>query len=169
MLRKKIDPHAHELLFDAADQGNTDAVRTLLAQSADINYQRTSESLTPLMIASYRGNLDTVRVLLEYGAVIDIKQKVGQVSFTALDQADIGHQKKVVKLIKEHITEQQTWEKRKKEVGSFFSGIPQKPRSHFSLPFFKSKEKKPVYNPKDLVDIINAYAEPVGMAHTRKS
>ena len=55
-------------LLDAAVRGNTDAIKMLLAFSADVNVRR-SDGATPLGAAVLGGdcNLSTVRVLLKAG------------------------------------------------------------------------------------------------------
>ena len=55
-------------LLDAAVRGNTDAIKMLLAFSADVNVRR-SDGATPLGAAVLGGdrNLSTARVLLKAG------------------------------------------------------------------------------------------------------
>lgn len=55
-------------VFVAAQHGQVDVVRVLLAHGGDPNRARTTDRATPLFIAAQVGRLDIVRVLLEFGA-----------------------------------------------------------------------------------------------------
>ena len=53
----------NEVLIAAATRGDAAAVRTLLANGADVN-AKTSKGETALMLASAKGHLDVVKALL---------------------------------------------------------------------------------------------------------
>jgi ankyrin repeat protein len=54
-------------LINAANQGDTDTVRTLLAQGANVNAV-SSQGETALMFAVYNGHINTAQALLATGA-----------------------------------------------------------------------------------------------------
>ena len=82
-------------LFNAAQNGNAETVRKLIALGADVNYQK-KDGWTPLMTAAAEGHADAVKVLLENGAKPNAKSKSGR---TALHFATQYGQEPVVKLL----------------------------------------------------------------------
>ena len=52
-----------DLLFNAARQGDTLALKELIASGADVNVQD-ARGYTPLIIASYNGHLDAAKILV---------------------------------------------------------------------------------------------------------
>jgi ankyrin repeat protein len=68
--------HGHTSLMRAALDGDTEKVRELLLQGADVN-QRDDNGRTALMFAVINGHSDTMNVLLEYGADVSAKSNVG--------------------------------------------------------------------------------------------
>lgn len=70
-------------LIRAAAEGNTDAVRALLANGADVN-ESTTRGETALIRAAFFGHADVVRLLLEAGADARRKDSLG---ITALEWA----------------------------------------------------------------------------------
>ncbi len=61
------ESHLNGLLLQAADQGNTDRVRTLIARGADVN-ARDEWDLTALHRAAHRRYVETANALLAQGA-----------------------------------------------------------------------------------------------------
>ncbi len=57
-------------LFNAARMGDTDTLRELIGQGADINVQD-ERGYTPLIIACYNGQPEAARLLLESGANVN--------------------------------------------------------------------------------------------------
>lgn len=66
----------HTALLNAANQGNANAVRTLLAQGAEINAV-SSRGETALMLAAYNGHTATVQALLASGATVQAADAQG--------------------------------------------------------------------------------------------
>ena len=60
-------------LFNAAQRGNLEEIRTLLEQGADINIRLGVDQWTPLMTASREGRLEAVELLLAEGADPNIR------------------------------------------------------------------------------------------------
>ena len=82
-------------LLRAAHEGDTDTVRSLLAEGANLEVSEDIcaggtdfDSWTPLFWAAAAGHRDTVEVLLDAGADIDAEDDE---NFTALDVAALGH------------------------------------------------------------------------------
>ncbi|HPD60922.1 MAG TPA: ankyrin repeat domain-containing protein, partial [Thermodesulfobacteriota bacterium] len=64
-------------LMDAAVQGKTDMVLSLIKGGADIE-ERTSAQQTPLMMAALAGQTSTVKVLIDNGAALEVRDKFGR-------------------------------------------------------------------------------------------
>jgi hypothetical protein len=64
-------------LTDAAVQGKTDTVASLLKQGANIE-EKTSAQQTPLMMAALAGKTSTVKVLIDNGAALETRDKFGR-------------------------------------------------------------------------------------------
>ncbi|MBU4269589.1 ankyrin repeat domain-containing protein [Candidatus Dependentiae bacterium] len=64
-------------LFDAADKGNTEALKVLIKNGADVN-EKLSNGITPIMLASRNNHEKTVRALAESGAVLDAQDQTGK-------------------------------------------------------------------------------------------
>jgi ankyrin repeat protein len=67
---------AQNLLIEAAEKGDTEKVKALLAQGADVNAKNKRGS-TALMLARDRGHSDTVRALVAKGGDVDAKDNNG--------------------------------------------------------------------------------------------
>ncbi|MBK5106414.1 MAG: ankyrin repeat domain-containing protein [Burkholderiales bacterium] len=65
-----------ESLLDAANAGDIDRARKLLAASADCN-ERNGDGATALMLAAYAGNLAMVKTLIEAGADVNAADERG--------------------------------------------------------------------------------------------
>lgn len=63
-----------EKLIKESMEGNTENVRMLLDEKADINYRDLCRKRTPLLWASHYGKKNTVKLLLERKADISIKE-----------------------------------------------------------------------------------------------
>jgi uncharacterized protein len=87
--------HGHTALMRAALDGNTEGVKELIHQGADIN-QRDDNGRTALMFAVINMHCETMRVLLEYGADINVKSNEGG---TALMGAALAGDLKMVQAL----------------------------------------------------------------------
>jgi len=89
--------YAGNLLFAAAESGDTEGVKKALEGGALIN-AKNADDLTALMLASMKGRWGTVKFLIEKGADVNIKRDNGN---TALMSASFqGHSDVVTFLIK---------------------------------------------------------------------
>jgi ankyrin repeat protein len=68
--------HGHTALMRAALDGNTEKVKELIQQGADIN-QRDDIGRTALMFAVINSHYETMRVLLECGADVNAESNKG--------------------------------------------------------------------------------------------
>lgn len=68
--------HGHTPLMRAALDGNTEKVKQLIQQGADIN-QRDDNGRTGLMFAVINTHYETMKLLLEYGADVNAKSNQG--------------------------------------------------------------------------------------------
>ena len=68
--------HGHTSLMRAALDGNTERVKELIDQGADIN-QRDDNGRTALMFAVINTHYETMKVLLEYGADVNARSIKG--------------------------------------------------------------------------------------------
>ena len=68
--------HGHTALMRAALDGNTEKVKELIQQGANIN-QRDDIGRTALMFAVINSHYETMRVLLEYGADVNAESNKG--------------------------------------------------------------------------------------------
>jgi len=85
-------------LMAAALRGNTEAVRALVQQHADVN-SRNSAGATALIEAAQTGNAQTARMLLEKGADPNVRTKRNE---TALAYAATAGVEETVKLLLDH-------------------------------------------------------------------
>lgn len=74
--------HGHTVLMRAALDGNTERVKELIDQGADIN-QRDDNGRTALMFAVVNLHFETMKLLLEYGADVNVKSKQGGTALMA--------------------------------------------------------------------------------------
>ena len=68
--------HGHTPLMRAALDGDTESVRELINQGADIN-RRDDSGRTALMFAVVNRHYETMKVLLEHGADVNARSKQG--------------------------------------------------------------------------------------------
>ena len=68
--------HGHTLLMRAALDGNTESVRELINQGANIN-RRDDSGRTALMFAVVNRHYETMKLLLEHGADVNARSKQG--------------------------------------------------------------------------------------------
>ena len=68
--------HGHTPLMRAALDGNTEKVKELIQQGADVN-QRDDNGRTALMFAVINTHYETMKLLLEYGADVNAKSNQG--------------------------------------------------------------------------------------------
>ena len=74
--------HGHTALMRAAIEGNTEQVRELLNEGADIN-RRDDNGRTALMFAVINAYHETMKVLLEHGADVNARSNVGGTALMA--------------------------------------------------------------------------------------
>ena len=74
--------HGHTALIRAAIEGNTEQVRELLNEGADIN-QKDDNGRTALMFAVINAHYATMSVLLEHGADVNARSNVGGTALMA--------------------------------------------------------------------------------------
>ncbi|MGD9750148.1 MAG: ankyrin repeat domain-containing protein [Acidimicrobiia bacterium] len=74
------DRDAGRLLLDAAEAGDVDAVRRLLAEGAPVDPVDTA-GRTPLVVASYAGDLELATVLIEAGADVNHQDRTKQSAY----------------------------------------------------------------------------------------
>jgi len=84
------------ILLEAAKQGKTITIKTMLANDANIN-AKDKDGLTPLMRAAYNGHVEIVEILLSNGADVNEKNNNGK---TALMLAKSKQYTKIIELIK---------------------------------------------------------------------
>ena len=84
-----IDKGLDRALIKAARKGDSEKVRTLLAQGADVNARALMEGLTALIRATWGGHLDTAELLVNEGADVNAKDNAGRCSL--LVAANQGH------------------------------------------------------------------------------
>lgn len=89
------------LLITAVNKKNVDAVKVLLQNGANINWED-GFNTTALMYAASSGNLQIVKLLLDNGADITHKDKQGN---DAISAAKEGKHNDVVKLLEEKLKE----------------------------------------------------------------
>jgi ankyrin repeat protein len=87
--------HGHTPLMRAALDGNTERVKELIHQGADIN-QRDDNGRTALMFAVINAHYETMKVLLESGADVNARSNKGG---TALMGAATAGDLRVVKAL----------------------------------------------------------------------
>src|SRR4030095_3393671 len=68
--------HGHTPLMRAALDGNTEKVKELIQQGADVN-ERDDNGRTALMFAVINTHYETMKLLLEYGADVNVKSNPG--------------------------------------------------------------------------------------------
>jgi ankyrin repeat protein len=78
-LQQKI---LNDLLFEAADKGNTDDVLKQLLKGADVN-SKTYEGITPLMYAAQNGHLEVAEILIHNGADVNARPADGVTALIA--------------------------------------------------------------------------------------
>lgn len=64
-------------LLDAAWQGKSDTIRSLIKGGVDVNAKDKESGLTALMAAAAFGNTDVINLLISSGAKINVKDKYG--------------------------------------------------------------------------------------------
>jgi len=65
-------------VFDAAREGDLDAVRVLVAADAELVRATDGSDRTPLHLATLYGHLEVVSFLLDSGADIDAREEDGE-------------------------------------------------------------------------------------------
>lgn len=83
-------------LFDAAINGQANAVRTLIDKGANINV-KDNDGWTALMQAAYYGYADVAQVLIEKGADVTARDKSGE---TALNKAEARRKTEIANMLR---------------------------------------------------------------------
>jgi ankyrin repeat protein len=78
----------NEIFLETAESGELSAVQHTLELGAVLDYQRTENGWTALMLASYNSHKDIVEFLLSKGAILDVRDKVGQTALMAAVSAE---------------------------------------------------------------------------------
>ena len=84
-------------IWEAARQGNTEAVKRHLEAGADVNAK--DRSVTPLHYAALRGHKETARLLISSGADVNTKNRDG---YTPLDWAIDLNRTETADLLRKH-------------------------------------------------------------------
>ncbi|MCA9500732.1 MAG: ankyrin repeat domain-containing protein [Nitrospira sp.] len=94
--------------LNAATNGDTQKVRTLLQEGIDVNSTFPIVQTRPLMVAAAFGHVDTVQVLLDAGADVNSKDLTG---WTPLHAAAFKGNLEIVRLLLDRgaIAEPSTW------------------------------------------------------------
>jgi ankyrin repeat protein len=91
-----ISYEPHEDVIEAARQGDTAKLRSILAKDPKKGNARPSKSHTALYCAAFGGHKETVELLIDNGADVDAKSNIG---YTALHAAAGTDSKEVVELL----------------------------------------------------------------------
>jgi len=83
-------------IHKAAQEGDTEKVKSILEQNPTLLDSRNDNNLTPLIISSIHGNIDVVRLLIKKGADINAGDNEGS---NALHNAAASGQKEVIELL----------------------------------------------------------------------
>ena len=86
-------------IFDAAGNGNVDAIKQHIAASADIDQKQPGSGNSPLSIACMMGQTDVAKALIEAGAAIEAK---GKEQTTPLFNAAFFCRPETVRLLLQH-------------------------------------------------------------------
>ncbi len=144
-------------LYDAAANGRLETVRLLLDRGAAIEHLNEYGDTALLRAARSSRSPKTLRLLLYRGAAIHHSNYDGDTAL--LSAINSGH-KKVIKIIEDELEEHRTYEERKQTIEYTFR--------LFSEKRIPSEETSPEVNiPKVLVNIIDDYLRPVGIAANR--
>ncbi|MDA7675391.1 ankyrin repeat domain-containing protein [bacterium] len=87
-------------IFNAADQGNIEAVKKHLADGVDVNKKEKKKGYTPLHMAAFRGHKEVVELLIAKGA--EVNAKCYEFAATPLDLATIQDHVEIKKLLVKH-------------------------------------------------------------------
>lgn len=129
-------------LTEAAYKGHLDIVCLLLDRKAEINSQDWFGN-TALIGAINHEQFKIIHLLVEQGASIESPNYLG---CTALEAAQSNPE--VTRILKDQLQEQRSYPERK---------------MHLRLSFLGDLEKKSIYLPTPLVDIIDSYVKPNGI------
>ena len=93
LLASKQDQNGTTIIHNAAANGHLEVLRFLLPLSSDGVNIPNSGGNTALHWSSLNGHLECVKILVEHGANVGIKNRVGR---TAIDEAESGGMRDVV-------------------------------------------------------------------------
>ena len=86
-------------IFNAADQGNIEAVKKHLADGVGVN-KKDKGGYTPLHMAAFRGHKEVVELLITKGA--EVNAKCYEFAATPLDLANIHDYVEITELLRKH-------------------------------------------------------------------
>jgi ankyrin repeat protein len=86
----------------AIDEKDTVMIQALLKRGADVNLADSETGDTLLMSAAKYSNTEVVQVLIEAGANVNAKNKLGQTALTIADNKDNSWRREIVALLIEH-------------------------------------------------------------------
>ena len=86
-------------IWEAAQQGNIEAVKQHLAAGADVNMKGDQRRQTPLHDAAASGHMEVAELLITNGANLNAKSVIGE---TPLDAAVNFKQTEIANLLRKH-------------------------------------------------------------------
>jgi len=98
IIRNQNKKQRKAAFFEAVEQGNLNAVETILERDKIIDVNQKDDELgrTPLLYAVINGNSDLIRLLLQHGADPRIKNDKG---YDAIDAANHTGNEEIMKLL----------------------------------------------------------------------
>ncbi|CAN5756699.1 hypothetical protein BH23ACT11_BH23ACT11_14190 [soil metagenome] len=84
-------------LISGSSRGDTQAVKGLLEQGADVHARDDTGGTTPLIAIAYENHVDTARVLIEAGADVNVKDETQQSAYL-ISTSEIGDDPRLLKL-----------------------------------------------------------------------
>jgi ankyrin repeat protein len=95
-------PDATREIIKAAKSGNTEAIRNLLSNDADLINARDTDGSTPLHCAAWKGQREVIELLLKAGADVNAHNSNDHWGTTALHAAAHANQAAIAQLLIDH-------------------------------------------------------------------
>lgn len=99
---KDVDNMIQQVWATGEESLIVDFLHMVDSEEVSVNYQHSTVGVTMLMAASVRGLVEFVSALLNFGADLEIKSRVQDMEYTAIDWAADHLQHEVSKLLLEH-------------------------------------------------------------------